>query len=54
MASLISENNYLIPGQIQKQYAVKGLYLLVVTPVEAADDRQILDPINEKLDTAAQ
>jgi hypothetical protein len=47
MASLISENNYLIPDSKKASYAQEGLKLLVITDLEAKED--VNDPTQAAL-----
>jgi hypothetical protein len=44
MASLISENNYLIPDSVKESYAPKNAGLLVITDLESVD-QEFSDPI---------
>jgi hypothetical protein len=49
MASLISENFYLIPERSRRAYAKQGLHLLVITDLEADNDI-FVDPFKVALD----
>jgi len=44
MASLIAENNYLVPESRKEHYAKKNLYLMVITDLEAVD-YEFSDPV---------
>jgi hypothetical protein len=44
MASLVAENNYLIPDQVKEEYAPRDTGLLVITDLEAVD-LEFMDPV---------
>ena|ERR1700761_3389593 len=49
MAAMVSENAYLVPADVQRDYALKDKYLLIVTNLEAEEERIYSDPVLEKV-----